>query len=510
MSRLILLVLLLLPLFATAQVPAAERLNVLVIICDDLNTRLGPYGFPGIKTPVLDGFAKEAMTFSRAHCQYPVCGPSRASLLSGLYPESSGVIDNRADIGTERPGTPNLPTTFRQAGYWTAAVGKVFHHAGVNPGAGPEQLAWDVVEKFANDEMAIEHRARLAFEQEHGPVTLPKNRKRWNEHLLTVAPQTRNQGVPGVGPGYGATGLSDEQHADGKNVRLVAKWITDKAHGDKPFFIACGIQKPHIPLLAPDADHALYPTSALTVPSDPYSRLAALPKLAANNGWRQWGFASDVLDRDLALDYIRSYHACITFVDRQIDLVFQALKQSGQWDNTIVVFTSDHGFHLGEHYEWGKVTLFDVGTRVPLMIRVPGMTKAGSRSSGLTELLDLFPTLTELCQVTAPTHLQGRSLVPRLRDPHAPGKDATYSVVTRGKQPLFGRSLQFDHYRYAEWGSPDQAELYDHRSDPDEHRNLAQDPAQEAVLAKARMLMQERRAFAASARGARAAAVPAP
>jgi iduronate 2-sulfatase len=493
------LVILLLGSLACAQVPAAERLNVVVIICDDLNTRMGPYQFPGIKTPTLDRFASEGMTFTRTHCQYPVCGPSRASLLSGLYPESTGVLSNKVGIIEQRPGTPNLPATFRQAGYWTAATGKVFHNAGENPGASPEQAAWDVVAKFDNDEMPIERQARLAFEKEHGPVTTPKNRTAWRDHLLTVAPQTRNQGLVGVGPGYGASGLTDEQQSDGKNVRQVAEWITSKANGTKPFFIACGIQKPHIPVLAPDAYHALYPKSELTVPSDPFSELATIPKLAPNHGWKEWGFASDQLNRDLALDYIQAYHACISYVDRQIDQVFQALKTSGQWDNTIVVFTSDHGFHLGEHYEWGKVTLFDVGTRVPLIIRVPGITTPGSRSAALSELVDLFPTLSDLCHVPGPAHLQGRSLVPCLRDAKASGKTATYTVVTRGKQPVIGRSVQFEHYRYAEWGSAEECELYDHDSDAGEHRNLAKDPVQQPLLLKARAVMQERRAYAASA-----------
>lgn len=492
------LMILLLGVLTVPQMPAAERPNVLVIICDDLNTRLGPYDFPGIKTPTLDRFASESMTFTRAHCQYPVCGPSRASLLSGLYPESTGVLDNKAEITAVRPGTANLPATFRQAGYWTAATGKVFHTPGENPGEVPEKAAWDVATKFENDEMPIERQARLAFEKEHGPITSPKNRAAWKEHLLTVAPQTRNQGLAGVGPGYGASGLTDAQQSDGKNVRQVAEWITTKANGSKPFFIACGIQKPHIPVLAPDAYHALYPKSSLTVPGDPFSELAALPKLAPNHGWKEWGFANDHLNRDLALDYIQAYHACISYIDNQIDLVFQALKTSGQWDNTIVVFTSDHGFQLGEHYEWGKVTLFDVCTRVPLMIRVPGVTTAGSRSTALSELVDVFPTLTELCQVQTPNGLQGISLVPCLRDPKAPGKSATYTVVTRGKQRMLGRSIQFDQWRYTEWGSAQESELYDHRTDPGEHHNLAKEAGQESVLTKARALLQQRQNMASA------------
>ena len=177
------------------------------------------------------------------------------------------------------------------------------------------------------------------------------------------------------------------------------------------------------------------------------------------------------------------------------------------------MFTSDHGFQLGEHYEWGKVTLFDVCMRVPLMVRVPGLTKPGSRSAALSELVDLFPTLSELCHVPGPANLQGRSLVPCLRDPTAPGKDVTYCVVTRGKRPVIGRSIQFEHYRYAEWGSAQECELYDHDQDPGEHRNLANVLATDAspvaspaaVLATARMLLAERVRSAS----AQAPAVPA-
>jgi iduronate 2-sulfatase len=184
--------------------PAPKRPNVLFVVSDDLSSRIQPTGYEGVMTPVLDRLAKEATTFQRAYCQYPVCGPSRASFLSGLYPESTGILNNTDKIETTRPGTPSLPGLFRAAGYWTAAVGKVFHHRGENPG----NDTWDQALFFENDEMEVERVAREEFEKQNGPVTNPKNRRAWRDHLLTIAPQTRNQGVKGLGPGLWAHGIA--------------------------------------------------------------------------------------------------------------------------------------------------------------------------------------------------------------------------------------------------------------------------------------------------------------
>ena len=225
------------------SVEAAPRPNILFIICDDLNTHVSPAGYDPIVTPTLTALAAESMNFRRAYCQYPVCGPSRASLLHGLYPLSTGVLDNHADIRQTRPGSVSLPRFLKEHGYWTASVGKVFHSPRHEQGA----TAWDEFHRFENDELPVVRRARERFEREHGPIETPKNRRSWLELKRQISAPLDAQTPPGHGP----SGLRDEQHKDGKNARQVARWLDRKAHGDKPFFIACGIQKPHVPFLAP-------------------------------------------------------------------------------------------------------------------------------------------------------------------------------------------------------------------------------------------------------------------
>ena len=452
------------PIFATLSLTAAEpkKPNVLLIICDDLNTHVSTSGYAPIHTPAFDSLAAAGLTFSRAYCQYPVCGPSRASLLSGLYPESTGVTSNESDVRGTRPGTVPMPGHFRQAGYWTARTGKVFHNPATNPGD-----AWDEnPDRFDNDEMPVEKAAREAFEAKHGPVTDPKNRKAWKEHLATVATQTRNQAA-----GYGPSGLRDEQHKDGKNARQIASWLDGRAHGDKPFFVVCGIQKPHVPFLAPDKYFAMYPREKLVFKPARPDFWDQAPKIAQVARYKDFGFKLGIENDPLRREYMQAYHACVSFIDAQIALVLDAVRRNGHWEDTIIVLTSDHGFQLGEHFMWGKVTLFEECARVPLIIRVPGSSSGERRATAeLVELIDLFPTLTELCAVEPPAQIQGSSLVPILRDPAAKGRDAAYTVVSRRGD--LGRSIRTERWRFARWPGGGE-ELYDLKNDPAEESNLA-------------------------------------
>ena len=456
---------------------AAEPLlrpNVLFIVCDDLNTHVSTSGYRHIKTPAFDALALAGMRFGRAYCQYPVCGPSRASLLSGLYPESTGVLDNKSDIRQTRPRTQSMPQCFKEQGYWTASVGKVFHSPRHDPGA----AAWHQFLRFQNDEMPHVTTARKVFEAQHGPVDKGKTRRLWKQHLNTLSTQTRGQ----QRPGYGRSGLRDEQHKDGKNVRQVVSWLDRKTHGKQPFFIACGIQKPHVPFLAPDRYFGLYPRNELLFSLTPARFWDQAPRSAMVKRFRGFGFKLGEENDALRREYTQAYHACISFIDAQIGMLLESLKRNGLRDNTIVVLTSDHGYQLGEHFMWGKVTLFEVCDRVPLLIRVPGLTTPRSSSAGLVELIDLFPTLAELCSVKPSDDLQGRSLVPMLRDPASPGKKAVYTVVRRG--PRLGKAIRSDHWRYARW--PGGEELYDLGTDPDEYVNLATSTKHADVMADLR------------------------
>ena len=241
------------------QIQAASgdliRPNVVFIICDDLNTHVSPSGYKEILPPTLTAFAAESQTFRRAYCQYPVCGPSRASFLTGLYPESTGVLDNMQDMRTTRPATVTLPQFFKERGYWTGGVGKVFHSPRHDPGG----TVWSVSKRYENDELPVVQQARKNFESEFGSIELPANRKNWKEAKRLVLDPLNAQTPPGHGP----SGLRDEQHKDGKNARQVARWLVEGASGKQPFFIACGIQKPHVPFLAPEKYFDLYPKNIL-------------------------------------------------------------------------------------------------------------------------------------------------------------------------------------------------------------------------------------------------------
>ena len=466
---------------------ADQKPNVVFIVCDDMNTHVTTSGYPHIQTPNFSLLAAEGMTFSRAYCQYPVCGPSRASFLSGLYPESTGVIDNKSDVRETRPGTVSMPQAFKDQGYWTAATGKVFHNSKTDQG----DTTWDAHFWFENDEMPIEAAARKKFEAEHGPITARKNRKAWKGFLPTVATQTRGQQ-----PGYGPSGLSDDQHRDGKNAKQVGEWLDKRSYGDQPFFIAVGIHKPHGPFLAPDAYFDLYPRDRLVFKPTPTDIWNRIPKSAMNKRYEGFGFEFGVENDSLRREYMQAYHACISFVDAQIGRIFDSLKRNGQWDNTIIVLTTDHGYHLGDHFMWGKVTLFEIGNRVPLIVRAPGVTTPGSTSEGLIEMIDYYPTLVELAGINPPADLQGKSFVPMLRDPKAAGKEVVYTIVTRGQK--LGRALRTQCWRYTLW--PDGEELYDLDTDPEELHNLAGDSLQETTLKEMRRLVHVQGELARSAR----------
>ncbi|MFP6752573.1 MAG: sulfatase-like hydrolase/transferase, partial [Pirellulaceae bacterium] len=376
---------------------SSKRPNVLLVICDDLNRHVSTSGYKHIQTPALDRLAATGMTFGRAYCQYPVCGPSRASFLTGVYPESTGILDNKSDIRVVRPELKSLPQLFKEGGYWTGGVGKVFH-GNLDHG----EVAWNEYHSFQNEWNPVLKPIQDAFEKKHGSIDLPENQKPWRAVYKEFRRTAGGQSPPGFGP----TTMTDAQHRDGKNVRQVARWIDDEAHGDKPFFITCGIHKPHVPFWAPQKYFDQYPQEKLVVDAVPADDWADIPPLALNHRYKAFGFEAAVENMDHRREYMQAYHACISFVDAQIGLLWEALDRNKLWDNTVVVFMSDHGYHLGEHFQWGKVTLFEECARVPFMVHAPGLTTAGSRSESLVELVDLLPTLCEIAGISIPETVQ--------------------------------------------------------------------------------------------------------
>ncbi len=460
---------------------SSQAKNILFVVCDDLNTHVSTSGYESISTPNMSKLGKQAITFTRAFCQYPVCGPSRASFLSGLYPQSTGVLNNTFDIRNTRPGTISMPQFFKENGYWTASAGKVFHNNKSDHG----EIAWDENKRFENDELTVVGQARLKFESENGSVDKKSNKKKWKEVKKRVSAKLDSQ----TPPGKGRSGLTDAQHKDGKNARQVLQWIKDKAYREKPFFIALGLQKPHVPFLAPNKYFDLYPYSKITYQTDQPDLWDFLPTSALSKRYEAFGFEWAKENHSLRKEYIQAYHACVSFIDTQLGLVLEGLKKNDLWNDTIIVFTSDHGYHLGDHFLWGKVTLFDIGAKVPFLIRAPGLSKSGTRSEAMVELIDIYPTLADLTGLEAPNHLQGSSLRPLLGYPERQGKKKyAYSVVSRGSE--LGYALRNQNWRYGKW--PDGEELYNLRRDPQEKNNLAQKEDLNQRLHEFRTILSEK------------------
>jgi uncharacterized sulfatase len=426
------------------------KLNVLFIAVDDLNCATGTFGHPLVKRPNLDRLAARGVRFSRAYCQYPLCNPSRTSLLSGRLPDTTRILDNttppRKYLGAD---VAFLPEHFRANGYFTARVGKIAH------GRFEDSIRWDAGEKPGK------------------------------------APAAR----PGAAPGgamkiaWRATNRKDEQEPDGRTAREVARLI--EKNRDRPFFIAAGFKKPHLPFVAPRKYFDLYPLDQIALPKEPADVRKGVPALAFT---RTKG--DEAMTEKEKKEAIRAYYACVSFVDAQLGVLLDTLDRLKLWERTVVVFFGDHGFLLGEHGGlWRKMCLFEESARVPLVVAAPGR-KTRAECGRLAELLDLYPTLCELCRLKPPHGLEGMCLVPLLDDPKAEWKrPAAYTVVARrGKQkPIIGRSVRTERYRYTEWGGPEQAELYDHDSDPRELVNLAKKPEQHKMVEQMRRLLQQRR-----------------
>lgn len=421
---------------AHSAVADGPKLNVLFIISDDLNTSLGCYGHPLVKTPHLDRLAGVGVRFDRAYCNYPVCNASRTSFLSGRHPQTTEVISNgvspRVALG---PDFQFLPEHFKAQGYFTAGIGKITHT--------PQHLnaiQWDVVDD-------PQHNPASGFDGD------------WQ--ALKQAP--------------------DEAQPDGMTARRAASLLEE--HRDEPFFIAAGFHRPHAPRVVPQKYFDLYPHDQLTLPTA--STEIDIPKIALPPGYEP-----DMTDK-ARLNYLQSYYACVSFMDAQVGVLMEAMDRLDLWRNTVVVFLSDNGYHLGEHGGfWSKMSLMDESERLPLIISAPGMARQPCARP--VSLVDLYPSLTELCGLPTPAGLEGRSLAPLLRDPATPWNHPVRAVVMRGEkrdeQFELGRSVYTERHAFIEW--PDGSlQLYDDQADPRQVRNLAAETGHEALIAELCLLL---------------------
>lgn len=424
-----------------------SRPNVLLLMSDDLAATLGCYGHAQAKTPNLDGLASRGVLFERAYCQFPRCNPSRASLLSGLRPDTTRVTNNADNLYENIPGAVTLPRHFREHGYLTARCGKIFH-LGVPSGleSMDDPRAWDFGTPFKDERPFPPGR-----ESEVKVKTAAKQGLRWTE----------------------TTG-GDDDLVDGNFAKTAVAWL-EQRDPEKPFFLAVGFHRPHLPLVAPAKYFDLYPLDDIRLPDEPANDEDDIPPPARNGAVPQYAMTATPEQRRAA---IRGYLACVSYVDAQAGRVLAAVQRLGLADNTIVIFASDHGWHLGEHKLWHKRSLFEDSARVPFLVVAPGAKANGRRSASLVELLDVYPTLCDLAGIPSPAVLQGKSLRPVLNDERAAIHDAAFTQAHRGANAEFwGRSLRTERWRYTEWNDGrDGNELYDHLSDPHEYTNLAADP----------------------------------
>ncbi|MBL9125166.1 MAG: sulfatase, partial [Planctomycetaceae bacterium] len=373
-----------LPLAASAAEPV--RRNVVLIMADDLNNDLGCYGFAAVQSPQLDRLARRSVRFDRAYCQYPVCNPSRASLLSGRRPESTGILDNVTPARSKLPDAIFLPQYFRQQGYRTIKVGKISHTG-------------DAFEDGPSWEIDV----RETREAKNPPP----------EQILRELP---GQGI--------VLNADDAKTWDGFVARRGVELLDEAVAGERPFLLAIGFRRPHTPYIAPRNYFALYPPEQITFLDEPAGHLDKIPPLALT--YRQGAKRLDAATRPLATS---AYRASLSFIDAQIALILDALDRHDLWQNTVVVFASDHGYHLGEHGGlWHKMTLFEKAARVPLLVAAPGVD-GGKASTGLVELVDLYPTLVELAGLPAAPDLEGQSFAPLLAQPDRAWKQGAFTVV---------------------------------------------------------------------------------
>jgi iduronate 2-sulfatase len=464
MKRFVLLLTLILAVLPVATARAAEaprKMNVLFLAVDDLNTALGCYGHPLVKSPNIDRLAARGLRFDRAYCQFPHCQPSRASLFTGLRPDTIGIF---SDFRNRHPNAVTLPQLFHNNGYLSARIGKIFHynvpqHIGTN--GRDDAQSWD---KRIN------------------PRGIDKDEER-KLHLLT--PQLKNLGASLC---YLADGSKDEEQTDGIVAAEAIKLL--EANRGKPFFLGVGFYRPHVPWIAPKKYFDMYPLDRIRVPKIADHDRATKPRLALT-GQSDPKKPNFGMSEQECREAIRAYYASSTFVDAQIGKVLDALDRLELTENTIVVLWGDHGWHLGEHGMWQKMSLYEESLRVPLIIAVPGRKSAGKGCPRLVECIDVYPTLAELCGFQMPENLHGKNLRPLLDDPQQKWKETAFSQVTRPNK-IMGRTVRTERWRYTEWDDGKEGiELYDHEQDPQEETNLAADPARAETVKRLKKLLKQ-------------------
>ncbi|WP_176954399.1 sulfatase [Niabella drilacis] len=435
-------------------------MNVLFIIADDLNCDLGTYGHYLVKSPNIDRLAKEGMQFTNAFCNFPLCGPSRASMMTGLYPDQTGHYKLRDYIRQHVPNVITLSQNFMRQGYTAARVGKIYHYD--NPkGIGTP----------GNDDSA-------SWNERYYPRGIDRDLE---DKIFSLKP-----GAFGATLSWLAAEGNDEDHTDGKVALKAIELLKKYKDENQPFFLGVGFYKPHTPFVAPAKYFDLYDVNDIKLPRIDNNYFSTLPKPAVA-GLQYYKEQLNMPD-SLARRAIQGYYATISFLDAQVGKVLQALDSLGLKENTIIVFTSDHGYHLGEHEYYQKNTLFENSDRIPMIVSYQGMKQKGTVSRSIIEIIDLYPTLSDLAGLKVPAYVVGYSFKSILKSPGQKTRNSALSQMSGGY------TLRTPDYRYTRWGKGGKGmiELYDRVKDPGEMKNLANDVSYEKLIGQLDGQLKER------------------
>lgn len=433
-------------LLIVADIGAAEpaslptKPNVLLIMVDDLRDFGGAFTKDVVKTPNLDRLRARGTTFERAYVQYPVCNPSRSSMMTGLRAEQTGIVGNDTLLRDKMPDVITLPQLFKDAGWQSHAFGKLYHLGGKNAEAKQRWM-----------DAGLSWHTAQAFE------ATPRGRKMIAGRNVTGGALKWCQ--------WGAADGTDDDQPDGQIAAATVAMI--EKLGDTPWFIGCGFMKPHDPFIAPGKYFDLYPPETLKLWSDP-TDMASVRRESV--GFGVYGESFNRFTDQEWRELFRAYLAGTSFMDAQLGRVLDALDQNKLWDKTLVIFVGDHGYHTGERQWWNKNTLFERSCRAPMIIAAPGM-KGGQTTRSLVEFVDVYPTVADFCGLNMAHSTAGASLRPVLGDPAASIKDAAFTLVTRSPK-LHGQSIRTTRWRFTRW-SDGGTELYDHNTDPEELHDVS-------------------------------------
>lgn len=466
-----------------------EKLNVLFISVDDLRPDLGIYGNPHIQTPHINALAAEGITFRNNYCQAAVSAPSRASLMTGVRPHTNNVFHLGDKFREINPDIVTMPQHFSKYGYRTVNIGKIFHNYM------PDSISWDEPDLRPAKYLRADWLKRDG-ETFYVNKETQRKQKIKRDSIAKVRPGGYADGWNN-GPAWEMEDVHDSMYFDGAQTELALKTLNRLSKSDQPFYLALGFFRPHLPFAAPKKYWDLYNRDSIPLASNPFipnnSHIMSLNSMYELRGYDGFSHLQHPTVNTIGADTARilkhGYYASVSYIDAQVGKIVQGLKDLDLYDNTVIILWGDHGWKLGEHNSWGKMSNYDIDIHTPMIMYSPNQNNKGSQTFGITELIDMFPSLCDICDIEQPDYLEGTSFLPLIDNPEREWKTAAFSQfhrrpkVSPDRKRYMGYSIKTDKYHYIEWfywdaekkekGDYVDNELYLNKIDPDENENVA-------------------------------------